>query len=82
LSSKEYPKQYLPLAADITMLQDTVLPLSGLDSLADPIIVCNAGHCFLVAQQCQKIGIKTPKILLGKRINKPAQGYFFQLVTE
>jgi len=25
---------------------------------------------------------KDNKILLGKRINKPAQGYFFQLVAE
>ncbi len=64
LSRKQYPKQYLPLAGDNTMLQETILRLSGLDNLADPIIVCNADHRFLVAEQCQQIGIKNPTILL------------------
>jgi mannose-1-phosphate guanylyltransferase/mannose-6-phosphate isomerase len=64
LSRKEYPKQYLPLAGDNTMLQETILRLSGLDNLADPIIVCNADHRFLVAEQCQQIGVNNPTILL------------------
>jgi len=64
LSRKEYPKQYLPLAGDNTMLQETILRLSGLDNLADPIIICNADHRFLVAEQCQQIDIKNPVILL------------------
>jgi mannose-1-phosphate guanylyltransferase/mannose-6-phosphate isomerase len=64
LSRKEYPKQYLPLAGDNTMLQETILRLSGLDNLADPIIICNADHRFLVAEQCQQIGVKNPTILL------------------
>jgi mannose-1-phosphate guanylyltransferase / mannose-6-phosphate isomerase len=64
LSRKDYPKQYLPLAGDNTMLQETILRLSGLDNLADPIIVCNANHRFLVAEQCQQIGVKNPTILL------------------
>jgi len=64
LSRKQYPKQYLPLAGDNTMLQETILRLSGLDNLADPIIICNADHRFLVAEQCQQIDIKNPIILL------------------
>jgi len=64
LSRKQYPKQYLPLAGDNTMIQETILRLSGLDNLADPIIVCNADHRFLVAEQCQQIDIKNPTILL------------------
>ena len=64
LSRNEYPKQYLPLAGDNTMLQETILRLSGLDNLADPIIVCNVDHRFLVAEQCQQIGVKNPIILL------------------
>jgi mannose-1-phosphate guanylyltransferase/mannose-6-phosphate isomerase len=64
LSRKQYPKQYLPLAGDNTMLQETILRLSGLDNLVDPIIVCNADHRFLVAEQCQQINIKNPTILL------------------
>ena len=64
LSRKQYPKQYLPLAGDNTMLQETILRLNGLDSLADPIIICNADHRFLVAEQCQQIDITNPTILL------------------
>ena len=64
LSRKQYPKQYLPLASDNTMLQETILRLNGLDNLANPIIVCNADHRFLVAEQCQQINIKNPTILL------------------
>jgi mannose-1-phosphate guanylyltransferase/mannose-6-phosphate isomerase len=64
LSRKEYPKQYLSLAGDNTMLQETILRLNGLDNLSDPIIICNVGHRFLVAEQCQQIGILNPTILL------------------
>ena len=64
LSRKEHPKQYLPLVGDNTMLQETILRLNGLDNLADPIIICNANHRFLVAEQCQQIGVKNPIILL------------------
>jgi len=64
LSRKQYPKQYLPLVGDNTMLQETILRLNGLDNLADPIIVCNADHRFLTAEQCQQIDIKNPTILL------------------
>jgi mannose-1-phosphate guanylyltransferase / mannose-6-phosphate isomerase len=64
LSRKQYPKQYLPLAGDNTMLQETILRLNGLDNLSDPIIICNVDHRFLVAEQCQQIDITNPIILL------------------
>jgi len=64
LSRKDCPKQYLPLAGDKTMLQDTILRLNGLEGLADPIVVCNIDHRFLVAEQLQKVGIKKSTILL------------------
>ena len=64
LSRKQYPKQYLPMVGDNTMLQETILRLNGLDNLADPIIICNVDHRFLVAEQCQQVDIKNPTILL------------------
>jgi len=64
LSREQHPKQYLSLVGDNTMLQETFLRLRGLGNLADPIIVCNADHRFLVAEQCQQIDIKNPIILL------------------
>ncbi len=64
LSRKQYPKQYLPLVGNNTMLQETILRLNGLDNLSDPIIICNANHRFLVAEQCQQINLTSPIILL------------------
>ena len=64
LSRKQYPKQYLPLVGDNTMLQGTILRLSGLDNLAEPIIICNEDHRFIVAEQCLQINITNPTILL------------------
>ena len=58
LSRKQFPKQYLPLVGDNTMLQETILRLNRLDNLSNPIIVCNAEHRFLVAEQCQQIDCK------------------------
>jgi mannose-1-phosphate guanylyltransferase/mannose-6-phosphate isomerase len=64
LSRKQHPKQYLSLTSNNTMLQETLLRLNGLNNLADPIIICNVDHRFLVAEQCQQIDIKNPTILL------------------
>ena len=64
LSRKKQPKQYLPLASDNSMLQETILRLDGLENLSDIMIVCNQEHRFLVAEQLQKIDIVNPCILL------------------
>jgi mannose-1-phosphate guanylyltransferase/mannose-6-phosphate isomerase len=64
LSRQQYPKQYLSLDTDNTMLQETILRLDGLENLSNPIIICNYKHRFLVAEQCQQINIRNPIILL------------------
>ena len=64
LSRRQHPKQYLSLAGDNTLLQETILRLNGLDNLTNPIIICNAEHRFLVAHQCQQININNPTIVL------------------
>jgi len=64
LSRKQYPKQYLPLAEGNTMFQATLQRLKGVKNLADPIVVCNVEHRFLVAEQLHELGIKNPVILL------------------
>lgn len=72
LSRKQHPKQYLPLVGDSTMLQETILRLNGLDNLAEPIIICNAEHRFLVADQCQQIDVSNPTILLEPVVRNTA----------
>lgn len=58
-----YPKQFLSLHGEHTMLQQTLLRLQGL-APQSPIIVCNEDHRFLVAEQLRQIGIKAAAILL------------------
>ena len=50
-SRSMYPKQLLPLVSELTMLQETVARLSGLEDLAAPLVVCNEAHRFMVAEQ-------------------------------
>ena len=57
MSRRLLPKQFLPLVSERSMLQDTVLRLSGLEA-ADPILVSNNEHRFLVAEQLREIGAK------------------------
>ncbi len=63
LSREAYPKQFLPLVGDDTMLQATWLRVATLSSHA-PIVVANEDHRFLVAEQLRVIGAPTPRIVL------------------
>jgi len=46
------------------MLQETATRLEGVRHLADPIVVCNEEHRFLVAEQLRNVGIHVDKIIL------------------
>ncbi len=63
LSREAYPKQFLPLATERTLLQDTWSRVAPLSALA-PIVVANEEHRFLVAEQLRQIGSPAPHILL------------------
>jgi mannose-1-phosphate guanylyltransferase/mannose-6-phosphate isomerase len=63
LSREAYPKQFLPLAGEDTMLQSTWQRIAPVASAA-PIVVANEEHRFLVAEQLRQIGAPTPAILL------------------
>ncbi|HEY5672700.1 MAG TPA: mannose-1-phosphate guanylyltransferase/mannose-6-phosphate isomerase [Malonomonas sp.] len=64
LSRELYPKQLLPLTSDKTMLQETVIRLAGLDSIAAPLIVCNDAHRFMVAEQLRQLKVTPGAIIL------------------
>ncbi len=70
LSRETYPKQFLPLTSEHTMLQETVRRLDGLDNhrqalqVLDPLVVCNEAHRFLVAEQLRFMGRRAGAILL------------------
>lgn len=64
LSRSQYPKQFLPLVSEKTMLQETLSRLIGLGDLGLPMVVCNENHRFLVAEQLREIDIKPTAIIL------------------
>ena len=64
LSRELYPKQFLPLVGERTMIQDTALRTAALAGAAPAIVVCNEAHRFLVAEQLRQIGIAPQAILL------------------
>ncbi|CAA9891100.1 mannose-1-phosphate guanyltransferase [Candidatus Methylobacter favarea] len=64
LSRGQYPKQFLPLVSDHTMVQETLLRLAGLVGLKAPIAVCNEDHRFMMAEQLWEIGAKPAAIIL------------------
>ncbi len=63
LSREAYPKQFLSLVGDHTMVQDTWLRIAGLGARA-PIVVANEEHRFLAAEQLRQIGAPVPAIVL------------------
>mgnify|MGYP001296691903 CR=1 FL=1 len=53
-SRADYPKQFLRLHGDKTMLQSTVMRLKNLD-ISSSVTICNEEHRFLVAEQLREI---------------------------
>ncbi len=64
VSRESYPKQFLPLTHELSMLQETVKRLQGLEDLSAPLVVCNEEHRFLVAEQFRALKQETSSILL------------------
>ena len=64
LSREMYPKQLLALTSDLTMLQETVNRLAGVEGARPPIVVCNDAHRFTVAEQVRALRIEPTGILL------------------
>lgn len=63
LSRKHYPKQFLPLASEQTMIQETVSRVVG-EGFADPLVICSEVHRFIVAEQLQAMGVQPGRIIL------------------
>lgn len=63
MSREFYPKQFLRLYGNNSMLQETILRLNGLD-VDEPLVICNEQHRFLVAEQLRQIGKLSNNIIL------------------
>lgn len=63
LSRQAYPKQFLNLHGDYTMLQDTLARLNNLNHNS-PVVICNEEHRFTVAEQLRLQGHTDSDIIL------------------
>lgn len=63
VSRETHPKQFLPLASELTMLQETLQRTSGLQASA-PIVVCNEEHRFMVAEQLRQVKLEAGGLIL------------------
>ncbi|MCG9542661.1 mannose-1-phosphate guanylyltransferase/mannose-6-phosphate isomerase [Vibrio sp. Isolate33] len=70
LSRELYPKQFLNIAGEQSMLQQTLFRLQGLEAhlsdteCAAPFIICNEEHRFIAAEQARSANIQHSGILL------------------
>ncbi|MDF3125677.1 mannose-1-phosphate guanylyltransferase/mannose-6-phosphate isomerase [Rheinheimera sp. 1928-s] len=63
LSRSNYPKQFIPLCGEYSMLQETLLRLNGMDHHA-PMIICNEENRFITAEQVKQLKLLKTAILL------------------
>lgn len=66
-SREALPKQFLNLSGDpagLSLFQQSLQRLKGLADIASPVVVCNAEHRFLVAEQLRQLGIEGATIIL------------------
>jgi mannose-1-phosphate guanylyltransferase/mannose-6-phosphate isomerase len=63
VSREAYPKQFLALASELSMLQDTLARTAELDTAA-PLVICNDEHRFMVAEQLRQLSVEPAAIIL------------------
>lgn len=63
LSRTHYPKQFISLVSEDTMLQDTIKRLNRIDHKS-PFLICNEEHRFIVAEQLRNNNISHSGIVL------------------
>lgn len=63
VSREAYPKQFLALASELSMLQATLERTTGMDCTA-PLVVCNDEHRFMVAEQLRQLNVEPSAIIL------------------
>ena len=73
VSRELHPKQLINLVTEQSLLQETVMRLQG-PQFADPLVVSNDGHRFVVAEQLREIGVRASAVILepSRRNTAPA----------
>ena len=63
LSRQRYPKQFLRLTSEMSLLQQTLKRTGRLRCLA-PLVVCNQEHRWIVRNQCRECGVEPGDVVL------------------
>ncbi len=63
MSRRAYPKQFLALTSENTLIQATALRMVD-DRFAAPLVICNAEHRFIVAEQLREVRVAPRRIIL------------------
>lgn len=84
VSRAAYPKQFLPLTSDKTLLQETALRVAGATNITAPIIVSSEAHRFIIGAQLAEAGIVPQAHMLEPcgRNTAPAVAAAARLVRE
>ncbi|MGH8540334.1 MAG: mannose-1-phosphate guanylyltransferase/mannose-6-phosphate isomerase [Stenotrophobium sp.] len=84
LSREDYPKQFLKLVGERTLLQETARRASLLEGALPPLVICGDKHRFIVAEQLREVGIEDAQILLEPegRNTAPAAAVAAHYATE
>jgi len=67
LSRVHYPKQFLAFDNEYSMLQQSLLRITGIEAdfdIENPVLICNEEHRFLVAEHTSQINIDPIEIIL------------------
>ncbi len=63
LSRTLYPKQFLALTSELTLLQETLVRMIGYPHQA-PLVICNEAHRFIIAEQLRQKSLSHSGIIL------------------
>ena len=74
ISRQSNPKQFSNFFGEKSLFQKTILRFKNNENFANPIIICNNDHRFIVASQLQEIGVIPQKIILEPFARNTASG--------
>ncbi len=64
LSRDLYPKQFLPLTSERSMVQETALRVADQTRFTAPTVVCNQEHRFMLVEQLRDVGVPPGEVIV------------------
>src|SRR5688572_19996195 len=84
LSRESYPKQFLRLLGDRSLLQDTALRAARIAGASAPLVIGGETHRFIIGEQLRQVGIEDATVLIEPegRNTAPAAAVAAHFVAE